>query len=866
MRIAALALVLSASPAAAATIHGLVYDDANGDGKPSSGERGIAHAVVALGASHFARTDGSGQFDLDAGDDTGIVWVRVPEGFTPGPVWARWDGNGEVDLGLRRLAEPVHGPLTFVVASDTHIQSQQEFWDAADLSLLAREAIALDPPPAFFTILGDITQGNQDAEFDLVDKALAGLGVPWIPVPGNHDWYDDGKTWFKRYGPDNYSFDIGGVHFVVWNMAMAEDDIRRYLGAELAMVAPGTTIVALTHAPPTPAVVDTLRSLGVSYLLTGHAHSNRVVDHDGLVELNTEPMLMGGLDFTPAGYRVVTIDAGRMTSYHRTAVDVPFLRVVGPARGQCASASGGELLVAAELDAGASAVTARIDCATPIALRWIGGWTWRAELPALEPGVHQISVDAVSPTGTTATTSAAFEVCAPPPAPAAGTDWPELGGGPTHAGARDRVLAPPLATRWVAAAGGHVVTAAPAIAAGQVFVATTDLGPGDAGGVVALDLATGAQRWRATLPVAVRGGIAVIGQTVITAQIDGVVVGLDAATGAVRWRTEMSAGLPPGPSAIFGAPAAEDGDVLIGHQRLVSALDGATGRPLWSAEPTTGGWDSQSLSAIAVGGGIAAGAFHRDRGGVIAWDRATGRELWRFAGEDAVGINASPVIAGDTVFVMTARDVAFALDAATGAVRWQTPLDPQGFGWGNATIGTPAYAQSIVVVPTLYRDVVALDAISGTELWRASATPSPLRTTHYRGARQAGFAASPVIAGGVVWIADTAGRLYALDLYSGAQLWQTALDVPVLAGLAISGDDLVVASYDGTVRALSPGRREPAAAPASCEPPHARGCCDSGGAPSPAIALVAYALLRRRRNRSASITGHAAAGPPDEHA
>jgi hypothetical protein len=54
--------------------------------------------------------------------------------------------------------------------------------------MAAAEATALDPPPAFFTILGDITQGNQPAEFALVDRALAGLGVPYVPVPGNHDY------------------------------------------------------------------------------------------------------------------------------------------------------------------------------------------------------------------------------------------------------------------------------------------------------------------------------------------------------------------------------------------------------------------------------------------------------------------------------------------------------------------------------------------------------------------------------------------------------------------------------------------------------------------------------------------------------
>ena len=109
--------------------------------------------------------------------------------------------------------------------------------------------------------------------------------MPYVPVPGNHDWYDDGATWKKRYGPDNYSFDVGDVHFVVWNMAMTDAENQAYLGAELAFVDHRMTIVALTHAPPTAAVTAALRDLGVAYVLTGHTHSNRLVDHDGVIEL-----------------------------------------------------------------------------------------------------------------------------------------------------------------------------------------------------------------------------------------------------------------------------------------------------------------------------------------------------------------------------------------------------------------------------------------------------------------------------------------------------------------------------------------------------------------------------------------------------
>jgi outer membrane protein assembly factor BamB len=845
--------VAIASPASAATIHGLVFDDINGDGVPQSGEPGIANAVVAAGVKAFVTTDASGQFDIEVADTPSawIVWVRVPDGFKPGPVWTRWSGTADIDLALHRLPAPIQGPLTFVVASDTHVYFKEEYVTGADLALAMANATAIEPAPAFFTVLGDITQGNQQAEFALVDAAVAGLSVPWIPVPGNHDWYDGGAAWFAHYGPDNYSFDIGDVHFVVWNMAMSEADIRMYLGAELERVRRTSTIVALTHAPPSEPVVIALRELGVDYVLTGHAHSNRVVDHQGLIELNTQPMLMGGLDFTPAGYRIITIDHGRLSSLHRSTVEEPLLSIVSPARGQCVAAQGAAVVVAAELDAGATTITARVDCATPIALRTAGGWNWRAELPPLLPGAHTIVVDADAQSGASVTATLTFEVCDPGAPPVPGPAWPQVGGSATHAGVTPHELPPPLVTRWTATVGGHVVTAPPVIAQGVVYVAVSDLADGGSGGIVALDLLTGAQRWRLPTPVQVRGGVAVVGDTVVATQIDGITLGLDAATGATRWRYELSNALPAQAGALFSPPSVDEGDVLVGQQRALSVLAGASGTPLWSADPVPDGRDSQSAAALAVADGIVVGTFNRALGGVIAWDRVTGSRLWNRQDADTIGINASPVIAGDTIFVVNAADRVTAIDLA-GQVRWHADLDPKGFEWGNASIGTPAYAEGVLVVPTLYRDLVALDALTGVELWRHAGTPSPLRTTHYRGPREAGFAASPIITGELVWAVDTAGQLTALELRTGIVLWQTQLGVPVLAGLAASGDWLVAASYDGTVRAFVPTATErvtpPPVACTEAPPLPSGGCCDATSSPVGVLLLlfVVAAVLRRR--------------------
>ncbi|MCW5808142.1 MAG: PQQ-binding-like beta-propeller repeat protein [Deltaproteobacteria bacterium] len=412
--------------------------------------------------------------------------------------------------------------------------------------------------------------------------------------------------------------------------------------------------------------------------------------------------------------------------------------------------------------------------------------------------------------------------------------------------ARGRTSAPPLATRWAARSAATSCTRHRRSQTARR--SQTDPADGDTGGVAALDLATGGVRWRTATVAPVRGGPAYAGGVVAVAQLDGAVLGLDARTGAVRWRYELGAGLPPEAATVFAAPAADGDDFLVGNQRHFAVLEAATGARRWTADPVPTGENTQSLASVAIGAGVVVGVFHRELGGAVAWDRDTGRELWRAEGDHAVAVNASPVIAGDTAYLVNGATEVTALDVWTGEARWSVKLDPTGFDWGYATIGTPAIADGILVVPTLYRDLVALDAATGAELWRHTAAPGPLRTTHYRGAREAGYASSPVIAGGVVWAADTSGRLVALELFTGAKIWQTELETPVLAGLAIAGNRLVVASYDGSVRLLGPAIPVPPAALMQCDPPAPSGCCGAAAGPGailPGLAALAVALRRR---------------------
>jgi outer membrane protein assembly factor BamB len=846
--------------ACAVSVTGVVYVDRNGDRLRQSDEPVVPGAIVML--DHGAvttRTNASGAYSLEAPAGGGIVWVHVPAGFRPGPVWTRVGGTPDLPLTPLSPEEDAR-PLVFVVAADSHTPPGDSAWNGGDLADGIDQAISLAEPPRFFTIVGDVTQANRAEEFQRVEDALSGIAVPWIPVAGNHDWYDGGKAWRGRWGPDSYSFDVGELHFVVWDTNLSEEEQLAFFRADLAGLPAETTVVALGHASPTDAVAEQLAALGVDYLFTGHWHSNRRVERTGLVEWGTQTLIMGTIDQSPAGYRIVRFVDGSPIVEHRARLVEPHLALSAPHTGSCtAPGADFDVLVSAALDAALPAVTARIDCGPELPLAPRGGWSFGARVPALVPGTHRLTVSASAPSGRRVQREVSFEVCAPSlGAPVAGS-WPQLGGGPDHTNAAAAPIAPPLQQAWATPVGGNVVLGSPVVAGGTVVVSVWDLGAGDGGGLVALDLATGAQRWRYTTPFQARNAPAIEGNTVVVALANGEVHAVSLADGAVRWIADVADGLDNLASSLWAPPTIAGGTVYVAVQGRMSALDLATGEPLWERELVPEYAWLGSLAAVTVADGAAIANYSR-QDGTTAWAAATGARLWEIRAPRSIAVNATPIArAGEVYFVNSAGLVSKA-SLGTGAQVWSAEVTPGATDWDYTVTATPTLAGGRLFVPTQYQELVALDAASGAELWRYATPGGPLQFAHYRAA-EPGFPASSVATGDILWVPRPDGVLAALATADGRELWSTRLGAPIVSAPAPAGSYLVVATFDGTVRALVPAPAVTPAPMAACDPlpdpappppPAAAGCCDADGSPVSALALggpIALSWLRRRRRR-----------------
>lgn len=841
----------SAAPASAGTVRGSAFDDADGDGLFSAGEDGVAGVRIAWEGSFVAVTGADGAYSFDAPDEPGIAWARVPDGFRPGPSWHQVDGGGEeddgVDFALRR-AGSASGDLTFVVASDSHM-GREEFerpgeFDADDLALALGQAIDLDPAPRFVAITGDIAQSNRPEQFGLAIEVVDELDIALVPVPGNHDWFDGGASYREYFGPPMYSFDSGGVRFIVLNDNDSVPAWQAFLAADLADVPDGAPVVAFMHRPPEDPELAVIEAAGVDTLFTGHWHSNTVFTYGDLVEYNTEPVVRGGVDASPAGYRVASFTGGVLQLSHHAVVETPTLRVTYPRPDDCVSGDTVSVLVAAQIGARFANIDASL-AGAEARLTWNGAWSYSGSLPL--PAGDDLTLRVTARTGAAGAaleTEHALRRCQPP-APGADGAWSQVQGAAHHRGFIPDPIAPPLATAWARSIGAHIHGGSPVLADGRLYLVGADFSDGAESVVVALDALTGDELWRASPGADVRNAPALAGEVLVVPASSGVLIGYRAATGEELWRTDLGAGLSRNRAVLQAAVASDGNLVYAGVHGRFAALAPDSGQTMWEGIPADGN-SLASLAAAAVGGGLVVGTVGRGREGLFAWDAATGVERWRIEPPVTIGVQGSPVISEDEarVYFANAAGAVVAVELATGAEVWNTPLFSDNTDWDYAVTATPALANGLLFVPTAYDWFVALDAATGEEAWRIAAGESVVHVSHARSIASS-FAAAPVVTGSIVWVPGADGFLRAHDAASGEALWCSDLGAPLLSGVAAANGTLYIGSYDGTIRAMTHVDGE-LGCQATFGPPSADdgGCaCRAGGAPRATPGTLLLALL-----------------------
>ncbi len=373
-------------------------------------------------------------------------------------------------------------------------------------------------------------------------------------------------------------------------------------------------------------------------------------------------------------------------------------------------------------------------------------------------------------------------------------NWPQTGGNaaksPGHL-----ALGQSLARRWsadvAAASNSKKLAAAPVINNGKLFVVDTDAR------VSAFDTASGARLWATILetdkdgrPSAFGGGVAAEGAFVYATNGVGDVAALNADTGAILWTKRPAGPLrgaptvaignvyvmtqdnqiyalrasdgerqwneagPLGSSGIFGvaAPAVASGTVIAGYSTgELTAYRYENGRNLWadSLSRTSMRTSVSTLIDIDADPVIDRGrVFALGKGGRMAsYELNSGQRLWEI---NIAGI-ATPVVAGEWVFVLTDDAKMLCVQRSSGKIRWISQLpqfkdekDKKGaIGWRGPVLA----GNRLIAVNTL------------GEIWAVSPGEGSSSMIYDNKDR---ISVPPVVAGGMLYILDDKGRVSAL--------------------------------------------------------------------------------------------------------
>ena len=215
--------------------------------------------------------------------------------------------------------------------------------------------------------------------------------------------------------------------------------------------------------------------------------------------------------------------------------------------------------------------------------------------------------------------------------------------------------------------------------------------------------------------------------TIYFGSSDGNVYAVDAGTGVQRWMSRTR-------GAVDSTPAVDQGLVFVlSFDGRLYALEAATGRQRWWFE-TEGErrFEAKGLDGLAP----------KSQTFFDAWDMYL----------------SSPVVAEGAVYFGSGDGKVYAVEEATGALRWT-------FATGDVVHASPAYDAGTVYVGSWDSYLYALDARSGREKWRFKTGEDPLMHN------QVGFQSSPAVAKGTVYVGCRDAHLYAVDAATGKQRW-----------------------------------------------------------------------------------------------
>ncbi len=256
------------------TVSGYVFEDKNMNNKKDDGEPGIKGVSVSDQVAVVV-TDENGYYQIERTSGFDIIFISVPDGYrSAGLFWktSQPSINDAADFGLTKQTIP--SSFKVIHASDTHISE-------SSIDRMDRFRAKVDSVnPNIVLITGDLVkdalrvpENEATGLYELFKKESGRIKAQLWLVPGNHEIFGIerhlslvssknplyGRNMYHHYfGPDYYSFNYGGVHFIglnslefddLWYYGHIDSTQLEWLKRDLTKVPLSTPIVTFQHVP-----------------------------------------------------------------------------------------------------------------------------------------------------------------------------------------------------------------------------------------------------------------------------------------------------------------------------------------------------------------------------------------------------------------------------------------------------------------------------------------------------------------------------------------------------------------------------------------------------------------------------------------
>lgn len=240
-KITNLLIILASGLAFAQTsVSGYVYEDTNKNNIKDRKEKGLANVSVSNGVE-VVQTDANGRYSLPHRDNS-IYFVIKPSGYAtpvgadqlPKFYYISKPNGSPANLKYKGSAPtaPLPAELNFPIYRQNEskdfrivVFGDPQPYDLKELDYFKRgvvQEVKNNPRNSVFGIsLGDLV-GNDLTLHQPYIQTVKEIALPWYNIIGNHDMNMDAtddtlsdETFESNFGPANYSFNYGNVHFIM---------------------------------------------------------------------------------------------------------------------------------------------------------------------------------------------------------------------------------------------------------------------------------------------------------------------------------------------------------------------------------------------------------------------------------------------------------------------------------------------------------------------------------------------------------------------------------------------------------------------------------------------------------------------------